>query len=66
LPRTRKPNAACAGDRRRRRPPTRHFRARIAKGTIVYADEAGAWNELHSRYEMKRINHEEAYSLDGA
>ena len=24
------------------------------------------WNELHSRFEMKRINHEEAYSLDGA
>jgi hypothetical protein len=32
----------------------------------VHADEAGAWNELHSRFEMKRINHEEAYSLDGA
>jgi ISXO2-like transposase domain len=24
------------------------------------------WNELHGRFEMKRINHEEAYSLDGA
>jgi transposase-like protein len=42
------------------------IKARIAKGTIVHADEAGAWNELHSRFEMKRINHEEAYSLDGA
>ena len=42
------------------------IKARIAKGTVVHADEAGAWNELHSRYEMKRINHEEAYSLDGA
>src|ERR1035438_2206193 len=28
--------------------------------------ESGAWNDLHSRFEMKRINHEEAYSLDGA
>jgi hypothetical protein len=25
-----------------------------------------SWNDLHSRYEMRRINHEEAYSLDGA
>jgi transposase-like protein len=42
------------------------IKARIAKGTVVHADESPSWNELHSRYEMKRINHEEAYSLDGA
>jgi hypothetical protein len=42
------------------------IKARIAKGTVVHADEAGAWNQLHSRYEMKRINHQEAYSLNGA
>ena len=36
------------------------------KGTIVNADESANWNELHGRFEMKRINHEEAYSLDGA
>jgi hypothetical protein len=42
------------------------IKAKVAKGTIVNADEAGAWNELHAKYEMKRINHEEAYSLDGA
>jgi transposase-like protein len=41
-------------------------RARIAKGTVVNADESANWNALHSRFEMKRINHEEAYSLDGA
>jgi hypothetical protein len=41
-------------------------RARIAKGTTVHADEAAVWNDLHSRFEMKRINHEEAYSLNGA
>jgi transposase-like protein len=41
-------------------------RARIAKGTVVNADESANWNELHSRFEMKRINHEQAYSLDGA
>jgi transposase-like protein len=42
------------------------IRSRIAKGTVVNADESPNWNELHSRFEMKRINHEEAYSLDGA
>jgi transposase-like protein len=41
-------------------------KSRIAKGTVVNADESANWNELHSRFEMKRINHEEAYSLDGA
>lgn len=38
-------------------------RTRIARGTEVYADEAGAWNELHGRFTMHRINHQEAYSL---
>jgi hypothetical protein len=42
------------------------IRARIAKGTTVHADEAASWNGLHERFEMKRINHQEAYSLDGA
>ena len=42
------------------------IRRRIAPGTIVNADESANWNELHSRFEMRRINHEEAYSLDGA
>ncbi len=42
------------------------IRARIAKGTKVHADESGAWDGLHERFEMKRINHQEAYSLDGA
>ena len=39
------------------------IRSRIARGTEVYADEAGAWNELHGRFTMHRINHQEAYSL---
>ncbi len=38
----------------------------VAKGTLVNADDAAHWNELHTKYEMKRINHEEAYSKDGA
>jgi transposase-like protein len=42
------------------------IQSRIAKGTVVNADESANWNALHSRFEMKRINHEEAYSLDGA
>jgi hypothetical protein len=42
------------------------IRSRIAKGTVVNADDAPAWNALHARFEMKRIDHQEAYSLDGA
>lgn len=42
------------------------IRSRIKEGTIVHADESSAWNTLHSSYEMFRINHQEAYSRDGA
>ena len=42
------------------------IKARIAKGTIVQADASPNWDDLHASFEMKRINHEEAYSLDGA
>jgi transposase-like protein len=41
------------------------IRSRVEKGTVLSADEAGHWNDLHSRFEMKRINHEEAYSANG-
>jgi len=41
------------------------IRTRIAPQTALYADEAAAWNELHARFTMHRINHEEAYSLGG-
>jgi len=39
---------------------------RVVKGTVLHADEASSWNDLHAKFEMKRINHEEAYSLNGA
>jgi hypothetical protein len=42
------------------------IRARVGKGTVLNADEASAWDGLHERFEVKRINHQEAYSLDGA
>ena len=42
------------------------IKSRIAKGTVVNADEASAWNDLHSRFEMRRVNHEQAYSADGS
>ncbi len=40
--------------------------SRVAKGTTIHADESAAYDALHARYPMKRINHQEAYSLDGA
>lgn len=42
------------------------IKARVAKGTVVNADEATSWDGLHGSFEMKRINHQEAYSMDGA
>jgi transposase-like protein len=38
------------------------MRDRIAPGSIVYADEASHWDQLHARYLTKRINHSQAYS----
>ena len=41
---------------------TSWIKSRINRGTVVNADEANGWNSLSSKYEMKRINHQEAYS----
>jgi len=35
---------------------------RIAEGSTVYADDATSWNELHSKYLTKRIDHSVCYS----
>ena len=42
------------------------IRKHVKPGTVVNADEASSWDGLHASFEMKRINHSEAYSLDGA
>jgi len=42
------------------------IRSHVKPGTVVNADEAKSWDGLHARFEMRRINHKEAYSLDGA
>src|SRR5712691_5303602 len=42
------------------------IKSRVAKGTTLNADDATSWNDLHARFEMKRIDHNEAYSMDGA
>lgn len=41
------------------------IRQKVAKETEIAADESAAWNELHSAYVVKRINHQFAYSRDG-
>jgi hypothetical protein len=38
----------------------------VKPGTVVHADEAGAWDRLHAHYNMRRINHSVAFSKDGA
>lgn len=40
--------------------------ARIDAGATVHADEATHWDRLHARFLTKRINHEWAYSDEGA
>lgn len=45
---------------------TKFIASHLAPGTVVNADEASSWDSLHAKFEMKRINHGEAYSLDGA
>lgn len=42
------------------------IKSKVAKGTVLHADEAPSWNALHSKYEMMRIDHEDAYSFEGA
>ncbi len=42
------------------------IRQHVAMGSTVHADEAGGWDALHARYEMRRINHSVAFSKDGA
>ena len=41
-------------------------RSGIVKGTIVHADESTAWNPLHASFTMRRINHQDGYSIGGA
>lgn len=41
------------------------IRTKVALQTTLYADEAAAWNDLHARFTLHRINHQEAYSLPG-
>ena len=38
----------------------------MPRAPSLHADEAPSWNDLHARFEVKRIDHQEAYSLDGA
>jgi len=42
------------------------IRQRVAHGTAVHADESPAWNPLHAKFAMQRINHQDGYSVDGA
>src|SRR5436305_11615087 len=37
------------------------IRHQVPRETTLYADEAASWNALHARYELHRINHQEAY-----
>ncbi|WP_370301652.1 IS1595 family transposase [Pseudooceanicola sp.] len=38
----------------------------VERGATVHADEASHWDKLAAHFPIKRINHKEAYSKDGA
>lgn len=38
----------------------------VTPGSEVHADEASHWDALHAKFRTQRINHSEAYSLNGA
>jgi len=40
--------------------------AKVSPDATVYADEASHWDRLHLTFRANRINHSEAYSLNGA
>ncbi len=42
------------------------IRSLVPFGATIHADESGQWDALHAHYAMKRINHSEAFSRDGA
>ncbi|WP_069094675.1 IS1595 family transposase [Methyloligella halotolerans] len=41
-------------------------KAHVAHGSTVHADEASHWDKLAAYFPIKRINHQLAYSMDGA
>ncbi|PWE31205.1 IS1595 family transposase [Maritimibacter sp. 55A14] len=41
-------------------------RSHVEPGSTVHADEASHWDKLAAHFPIKRINHKEAYSKDGA
>jgi len=41
-------------------------KANVAAGATVHADEASHWDKLAAHFPIKRINHQKAYSMDGA
>ena len=42
------------------------IREHVQLGSVMHADEAPGWDRLHAHYDMRRINHSIAYSLNGA
>lgn len=43
-----------------------HVAANVERGATVHADKASHWDKLAAYFPIKRINHQEAYSKDGA
>ena len=44
----------------------RRIKERVSSAAQIHADEASHWDALHGLYDIKRINHQVAYSQRGA
>ena len=65
--RARRPHAAAVRNSAEEACAVLAIRQRIKQGTVVpHADESPAWNKLHARFAMQRINHQDGYSIGGA
>ncbi|MEX0827713.1 MAG: IS1595 family transposase, partial [Haliea sp.] len=42
------------------------IKARVKPGSTVYADEAACWDDLHAKFDTKRINHSVAFRNEDA
>lgn len=52
--------------RRREADGVKFVEAVVRPNSVVHADEATHWDALHAKFETMRINHQIAYSMDGA
>jgi transposase-like protein len=41
------------------------IKSRVLRGTVIHTNEAKTWDDLRSKFEVRQVNHSEAYSQNG-